>query len=101
MKLETLAEAGYHRNPTEYALQNFFNMDDEDDVEGFQWWSPKDQYRVTVEFEDEDREVSHVVVSSSTQEHDHEISVVGFEDPLPAEYQLRDIEVFKRIWPRT
>ena len=98
MKLETLAEAGYHIEPTEYVLQNFFNLEDDDQDAGFQWWGPKVEYHIVIEFEDENHEVVGVIYEPG--EKDHHIRVSGFEDELPSEYQLRDVEVFKQIWPR-
>lgn len=74
-------------------------MEDEDQAEGFQWWSAKSEYRITIEFEDEQLLVSHVVYEPGEQ-YPASIHVMGDDEPLPAEWELTSIEVFKRVFPK-
>ena len=77
-------------------------MEDEDTAEGFQWWSAKKEFKITIEFEDEDQLVSHVVYDTNERSrYNHEVHTVGWEESLPSEYQLQHIQVFKRVFPKS
>ncbi len=76
-------------------------MEDEDKVEGFQFWSAKSEYKITMEFEDEDHIVTHVIYEPGEGEFSATIHVMGDDDPLPPEWQLPQVEVFKRIFPKS
>ena len=101
MKLHTLHEASHHLDPREQFLKKHFELDDEEQTEGwhFQQRYPKSDLLVTVEWDNgADLAIGRIVSGKEGNDPWHdEIFPAGWDDPLPQEYELQHLDVWKKI----
>jgi hypothetical protein len=113
MKLANLAEAKYHIDPREQFLKNYFVLDDEDaDIEVvYQMWYPKKDIMVTAEWSEgggeHDLQIVRVVSMKvlvddngdpkKDPKWEEAIFPEDWDDPLPDEYELQHLDVWKKV----
>lgn len=92
MKLEILAEAGYHRDPNEQFLNRFFQKEDGDDEH--EWWSVKEDYLIVLDLGDGQSTISHVIVD--TNDHSNYELFDGMHNELDT-WKFDSLIVYKRV----
>ena len=104
MKLVALSEAKYHVDPREAFLTRYFFKEDDDEDEGalYEFWSPKKDYLVTTQWEENGNQtlvISYIVAAfdKTTEKWTDEVHPMDWDDSLPDTWELEHLDVYKKV----